>query len=143
MLTLLKLLVIKHVTTGARATSDPVKGKQNNKNKNKTQHTHKKTTNRQKKKRNQAHIDKRAEFPGTWSTLHGVASPQPAAFAMCKGQAEHRSGSFLVPHHRASVEHAERNELQINAVDASAIPSGISTCWSNLHGDETWKKGQC
>lgn len=70
---------------------------------------------------------------------HREASPRPAVLARQMRQVAQGSHSFLVPHHRASAEHSQCTELQINAVDASAIPSGISTCWSNLHGDETWK----
>lgn len=51
------------------------------------------------------------------------------------------SRSVPVPHRRASAERSRRRELQVNAVDASATPSGISTCRSNLRGDETWKRG--
>jgi len=72
-----------------------------------------------------------------------VAAPQPAAVTAWKGQVEQGSGRVPVPHHRASAECSQHSKLQINAVDAFAIPSGISTCWSNLHGDETWMRGQC
>lgn len=68
-LTLLKLLVIKHVNTGVRATSDPVKGKQNKRNQPKMESKHVLTS--------------RPALQG-----HGVAAPQPAAVTAWTGGAE-------------------------------------------------------
>lgn len=96
-LTLLKLLVIKHVTTRARATSDPARRKK------------KKNPNPLKlQKPETKHIltgglgSQGGRAPSPAAQPRREAPPRPAALATQKGQVAHGSRSFPVPHHRAS-----------------------------------------
>lgn len=88
-LTLLKLLVIKHVTTGARATSDPAKGEQKNQ------------TKPQNSEKSETKLVLTGGLDGQGCRALGPAAqpcreapPRPAALAMQKGQVAH--GSHII-----------------------------------------------